>query len=200
MTSAYKSYEIPINFKGWKEFKISFKQLEDSYGGDLKKLSGMSFYANGWGNIPNEKTELYFDKILFTKYNYEFNERENDITEDNYIKALNKFTFGILGSGSILKGTDQNIIKRLKSNVNIAIKTREKLNKAGLPFDYDMTASLGMYSIYSKVNEMATGYAIEGGELYKNKELLGDIIYCLDYMHNNYYTKRYPKIFTGLDN
>ena len=47
---------------------------------------------------------------------------------------------------------------------------------------------------------MATGYAIEGGELYKNKELLNDIVYALDYMHEHYYTKRKQKIFIGLEN
>ena len=33
-----------------------------------------------------------------------------------------------------------------------------------------------------------------------DKELLKDIIYSLDYMHDNYYTKRKQKIFTGFDN
>ena len=108
--------------------------------------------------------------------------------------------FGILDSCSILKEKDPNIVKRIKSNVKTTVKTQTKLNKSRLPFDYYMTASLGMYLIYSKVNEMAGGYTIEGGELYKNVSLLEDIIYCLDYMHDNYYTKRFQRIFTGFDN
>lgn len=74
------------------------------------------------------------------------------------------------------------------------------MNKAGLPFNYPMDSSLDIYSIYYELRNIAVGYAIEGGEIYKNEEYFDDIVYCLDYKNDNYYTKRYPKIFNGLDN
>ena len=74
------------------------------------------------------------------------------------------------------------------------------MNKNGLPFNSPMQRSADMNNIYTNIKQMAMGYSIEGGELYKNKELFNDIIYSLDYMHDNYYTKRYQKIFSGFDN
>jgi len=56
-----------------------------------------------------------------------------------------------------------------------------------------MDSSNDINSIYSKINQMAKGYSIEGGEIYKNETFFEDLMYCLDYMHENYYTKRYQK-------
>ena len=93
MGVAYKSYKMPINFIGWKEFKIPYKSLDDSYGEDLTKASGFSIYANGWWNTPNKDSELYIDKILFKKMKYKFNMEEYEIFEENYLNALNKFKY-----------------------------------------------------------------------------------------------------------
>ena len=38
---AYRSIKIPINFEGWKEIKISFKQMDNGYGGDFTKVTGV---------------------------------------------------------------------------------------------------------------------------------------------------------------
>ena len=131
---------------------------------------------------------------------YQFNMEENEIIEENYLNALNKFKYSLVGRGSILTEKNSNIIKRYKSNIKVAINTHKKMNKTGLPFDYPMDSSLDIYSNYYELRKIAVGYAIEGGEIYKNKEYFNDIVYCLDYMNDNYYTKRYPKIFKGLDN
>ena len=199
MPYAYRSIKIPINFEGWKEIKISFKQMDNAYGGDLSKVKGFSIYSNGWGNIPNNETELYIDKICFTKLKYEFNMKESEITEDNYIKALDRFKYIIMGNGNILTEKNPNMLLMLKYFVRDAKYTQNLINKKGVPFDYPMESSLDIYSNYYKMVYLAKGYAVEGSETYKNKTLFDDIIYCLDYMHDNYYTKRYPKHIKGSD-
>ena len=157
MDVAYKSYKIPINFIGWKELKIPYKSLDDSYGPDLTKVSGFLIYANGWGNTPNKDTELYIDKILFIKMKYQFNMEENEIIEENYLIALNKFKYSLIGSDSKLTEKNFNIIKRYKSNIKVAITTHEKMNREGLPFDYPMDSSLDIYSIYYELRKIAVG-------------------------------------------
>ena len=157
MDVAYKSYKIPINFIGWKELKIPYKSLDDSYGADLTKVSGFLIYANGWGNTPNKDTELYIDKILFIKMKYQFNMEENEIIEENYLIALNKFKYSLIGSDSKLTEKNFNIIKRYKSNIKVAITTHEKMNREGLPFDYPMDSSLDIYSIYYELRKIAVG-------------------------------------------
>ena len=114
MPVTYKSYKIPINFEGWKEIKISFKVMDNGYGADLSRVSRMSIYSNGWGNIPNKETELYIDKISFTKLKYEFNMEESKISEDNYINVLERFKYTIMGSGNILTEKNPNILLMLK--------------------------------------------------------------------------------------
>ena len=200
MKVSYKSYKIPIDFIGWKEIKINYKQLTDAYGADLSRVSGLAIYSNGWGNTPNPETELFIDKICFTKLKYEFNMKESEITEENYINILERFKFSLIGSGSLLTEKNPDIIKRYENMVKTSIRTHNTMNRTGLPFDYPMTQSLDIYSIYWKTNEMVKGYAIEGSEIHKNKEFFNDIIYCLDYMHENYFTKRFPRQFKGLDN
>ena len=126
--------------------------------------------------------------------------KESEISEDNYINALNRFKYIIMGSGNMLTETNPNILLMLKLFVRDAKYTHNIINKTGVPFDYPMESSYDIYAIYYKVVYLAKGYAVEGSETYKNKTLFDDIIYCLDYMHDNYYTKRYPKKIKGSDN
>ena len=63
------------------------------------------------------------------------------------------------------------------------------MNKNGLPFDYEMQRTSDMSKIYGFIHSVAIAYASEGGELYKDEQLLEDIIGALDYMHENYYNR-----------
>ena len=105
----------------------------------------------------------------------------------------------MLNNNRIVSEDNQNIIKKLESIVKRAIQIRASINRNGLPFNSPMQCSQDMFTIYQKIKHMAMGYAVEGGEMYKNKELLNDIVYSLDYMNENYYTKKNQQIFTGFD-
>ena len=200
MTNSYKSFPLTINFIGWKEIKIPYLNLDDSYGADLTKVSGLTLYATGWGCVPNKDSILIIDKILFTKTKYIFNMKESEILEENYEIILKRLKYLIMNSCSLLKENNTNIVKRLKSIVTTAEKTYKYLNKSGLPFGNSIQNSKDMNEVYFKIKYLAKGYAVEGGDLYKNKELFNDIINALDYMHDNYYIRRKEKIYSGLDN
>ena len=200
MKVTYKSHIFPINFVGWKEIKIPYNILNDGYGADLSKVSGLILNSNGWGCVPNKQTELFIDKIYFTKTKYIFNMKESEIFEENYSEILKRFKYLLLSSGNIINEKNSNIVKRLKSVVKNSLKIHDGINKSGIPFSYSMQNSQDMNEIYNKIKQMAMGYAIEGGEIYKNKDYLNDLIYSLDYMHDNYYMKKNKKIFSGFDN
>ena len=200
MKVCYKRHIIPINFVGWREIKISYSILVDGYGADLSKVSNLYIHSNGWGCVPNKDTDLFIDKILFTKIKYVYNMKESEIFEENYSNILKKFKYTLLSSANIINEQSENIVKRLKNVVKTGNKTHDGINRNGLPFSYSMENTQDMNEIYNKIKQMAIGYAIEGGQLNNNKEVFNDIIYSLDYMHDNYYTKRKDKIFSGFDN
>ena len=197
MTYSYKGYLLPINFAGWKEFKIPFKTMDNSYGADLSKVSRFEIYSYGWGQTSRKETELYIDEISFTKLNYKFNMEESEIAEENYINALNRLKYSFIGTGSLLKEKNSNILKMFKANIKTAIDTHKLMNKEGVPFNNEIDSSLDIYLNYYKMQQIAIGYSIEGSDIYKNKEIFDDIVRGLDYMHENYYTKRYPRKFKG---
>ena len=199
MKVCYKSYAIQINFKGWKEIRIPYKDLRDDYGADLSKVSSLKFFAKGYGCTPNNKTELYIDKLFFVKQKYEFNMKESEI-EENFAIVLKRFINIVLGNNNLLNEKNQYILKLLKRTEKKANDTHNEMNKSGLPFNYSMQSARDMESIYSKINHMAKGYAIVGSEIYKSKEYFNDIVRCLDYMHENYFTKKDQNIFPLFDN
>lgn len=200
MKVCYKNYIIPINFVGWKEIKISYSILSDGYGADLSKVSGFIINSNGWGCVPNKDTDLFIDKILFSKLKMWYNMEEFEILEENYSNILKKFKYSLLISSNIMNEQSPNILKRLKEVVKAGSNTHNGFYKNGLPFSYSMQNSQDMNEIYYKIRQMAMGYAIEGGQLNNDESFLDDIIYSLDYMHDNYYTKRKEKKFNGFDN
>ena len=195
----YKYYKIQIDFIGWKEIVIPYKYLDDG-GGDLSKVSSLIINSRGWGCTPNKDTVLYIDKLLFTKMKIVFNMEESEISEENYSNILKKFKYSLIGSGSLVNEKNSNIIKRLKEIVKSAKKIHDEINTLGLPFSSSMTDTQDMNDIYYKIRQMAMGYAVKGGEINNDEQFLKDIIYSLDYMHDNYYTKKDKNIFPGFDN
>ena len=125
--------------------------------------------------------------------------KESEIYEENYLNILKKLKYTLLNNNRIVNEDNKNIIKKLVSIVKSAIQTRASINRNGLPFNSPMQCSQDMYTIYKRIKQMAMGYAVEGGNIYKDKELLNDIVYSLDYMNDNYYTKKNQQIFTGFE-
>ena len=112
--------------------------------------------------------------------------KEYEICEDSYSIILKRFKYTLLNDCTIINEKIINIVKKLNSIIQKSIKIWKLINKKGLPFNSLMQHSADMNNIYTNIKQMAMGDSIEGGKLYKNKELFNDIIYSLDYMHENY--------------
>ena len=195
----YASYKIRINFVGWKQFKIRLNAFSTMYEPDFSRVSSIQLGAEGWEMVPNNKTILYFDKILITKATYNFNIKEENIKEEYYSTILDrlKYTF----TYSLLDSSNTKIItNRINAFVNDAKNQNSKINKEGNPFGLSLSESSHMTTIYSNIRTIAIGYACEGSEIYKNSEILNNILYLLDWTHNNYFSKRESITFTGFNN
>ena len=121
---------------------------------------------------------------------------EKDINDEVYSNIIKRMIFTM--TYNTLDETKTKIVKdRVNALVRTAKENHDKMNKKGLPFELQMNKSGVMTKIYSNIRSMAIGYASEGGELYKNEELLEDIIYAFDYMHENYYNRREENIFSS---
>ena len=195
-TTTYISYYFRINFKGWKEFKIPLSEFSKNYSPDLTKVTSLIFNSKGWSQVPDPTTVIYIDKFYFTKAKYDFNMNEKDINDEVYSNIIKRMIFTM--TYNTLDETKTKIVKdRVNALVRTAKENHDKMNKKGLPFELQMNKSGDMTKIYSNIRSMAIGYASEGGELYKNEELLEDIIYAFDYMHENYYNRREENIFSS---
>ena len=199
LINAYYSYPIQINWEGWKDIWIPLSIFESSYNPNFTKVTNIKICSSGWDMVPNPETILNIDTILFTKAIFDFN--INNIPDEQYSYILNRLVQSI-----ILNLTDTENITKITSmlnyHVNVAKDLQKNLDKSGKnpPFNYKMTVSSNMKNIYDDIKKLAMGYSIKGSDLYKNSTLLNDILYALDYMHENYYTKRDQNIFTESDN
>ena len=120
---------------------------------------------------------------------------ENDIREENYSNIIKRMIYTMTYT-TFDESKTKIVIDRVNALVRASKENYSKLNKNGLPFNYEMNKSTYMAKIYDLILTMAIGYATEE-ELYKDSQLLEDIIAALDYMHENYYNRREENIFSS---
>ena len=194
--NSYISYYLAMNFKGWKEFKIPLSEFSKKYSPELSKVTGLTFHSSGWSQVPDPTSVIYIDKFFFTKAKYDFNMAENDISEENYSSIIKRL-ISTLTSDTIDESKAKIPKDRVKALVREAKNNYENMNKEGLPFQYQMTKTGEMTSIYGKLSSIAIGYASDGEELYKDEKVLEALINALDYMNENYYNRRAENIFSN---
>ena len=166
---------------------------------DLTKVTSLCFHSKGWSQIIDPTSVINIDKFFFTKAKYDFNMDENDISDETYKNIIKRMIY-TMTYNTIDEMSTKIVADRVKALVREAKNNYNKMNKNGLPFEFQMTKSADMTTIYSYIRSMAIGYASEGEELYKDQDLLLNIISALDYMHENYYNRREENIYSVNDN
>ena len=195
----YASYKIRINFIGWKKFRIKLSAFSKTYDPDFKRVSSIELNTNGWEMVPNNKTVLFFDKILITKAKYNFNMKEDNIKDEYYSTILDrlKYTF----TYTLKDPSNTNVVtNRINAFVKSAKDLINKINKGGKPFSLSFTQTSDMTAVYNNLRTIAIGYSVEGSDIYKDSSIFESIIYLLDYMHNNFFSKRESISFSGFNN
>ena len=120
---------------------------------------------------------------------------ENDISDEEYSNIIKRMVY-TMTYNTIDKTKTKIVMDRVKALIREAKNNYEKMNKKDLPFDYQMNQTSHMTTIYGNIRSIAIAYATEGSEFYKNEQILQDLIYALDYMHENYYNRREENIFS----
>ena len=84
---------VTMNFKGWKELKISISKFTKNTSPNLKKVTNLYFHSKGWSQILDPTSVIYIDKFFFTKSQYKFNMDEDDIGEDTYSTIIKRMIY-----------------------------------------------------------------------------------------------------------
>ena len=193
----FKKYKISLDFIGWKDFNIIIRNLNIN-NKDLSRIISIIILVKDFEPYSNYEAFLYFDKLLFKKKSIS-KICQNNENEDNYSKILNNLKY-LLIYKPINTIRNLNYKNRLELMINNSIDIYKTINKNIPPFGFKINCTKDMFIIYSKIKKMVLGYSIKYGEHYKNNTFFNEIIYTLDYMHYNYYIKRYNLKLIGQNN
>ncbi len=196
---SYLRHEIKINWTGWKTVTLKFNEFDNAYGADISQVFNISVNPSGWQNHgTNLSGDIYIDSLSYVETTYTPSISEiGDYNYDHIKDTLVTFLTG----GMSLENASSAYASKIRAYVNTAKNVRSRMSRdAEAPFAYDMTTTAGISSNYYDIRCMACGYAIEGGELYRDDQLLSDIIYAMDKMHESYYKDRSLNLYPKRDN
>ncbi len=198
--TAYKRHEITVNWTGWKRIDLKLGEFGDGYGADFSQVSSVVLNCTGWSMTANPETVIYIDSVFFNSEEYTFSMTEEEIGIYNYdhvIETLRKF---LVGNIDYKDAKNENKTK-LDSYIKAAKNAQSKMRRGKqTPFEADMKDSAGVTTNFNNIRNMAKGYAVKGGELYKDEKLLNDIVYAMDYMILNHYSDRNSSSVSGFNN
>ncbi len=186
---AYKRCSLKIDWTGWKTVTLNLDEFSDGYGADLSQVTSVVLNSVGWDSLGTKLyNDIYIDSVSYVNVTY--TPSISNIGDYNYDHVKETLVSMITG-GMSLEGASASYASKLEEYVRAAKTVQAKLRRSTeAPFDYDMTTTAGITSNYYDIRRMARGYAVEGGELYHNEELLNDIVYAMNQMHENYYKDR----------
>lgn len=115
------------------------------------------------------------------------------ITSDDTKAVKDNWRKHLVGNSQINDLNDEDIQERINSLDTSVTSVRESIirdrSKKEIFAGMNSTASTHMTGAYSKVEDMALAYATYGSKFYKDESLLSDILYCLDWLQENRYSK-----------
>ena len=191
---AYKRFQINVDFVGWKIIEMPFSKFVDGYGADFSKVSNITINASGWSQTPN--TIVYIDSIILSKGNVPVIETPN-VSDKDYAKIRSSLVSMLNGGISYLEA-DATQKNKLQSYINAAKQVQNNMRRGNdTPFYADMTSTAGITTNYNNIKTMALGYSIKGSDIYHDPKLKDDILYALDYMHENYYKSKSLHTYTS---
>ena len=185
----YKKFEGAIDWVGWKQFVIPIVDMFGAYNPDMSNVIGMRWNADGWSNVPNPDSKLYFDSVYFVGTVYDFNMDTDSIGAEEYGHITDTFVKCLIGDKTFEESdpTERIMLLRYISEADGVLST---MRTEGDPWELDMDTTEGLTEQYARIRLLARAYAIEGGKYYRDGGLLAKIKGAMEYMHENYYRSK----------
>lgn len=183
---SYFKYTGSVDWTGWKQIVVNIDDMTKAYSPNKNQISSVRMATNGWGNTPQSDTQLYFDSVFFATMGGEYSFDVSTIGDYNY-DHIKDTLVELMTGGVTYKNADTNAQQKLDSYVSAAQNAADSMKTGELPWSYDMNTTAGITSCYTKIYNMALGYALEGTETYHDKALFSKIKTAMEYMHENYY-------------
>ena len=190
-TYLYK--DVPASETDWTTVSCAFAEMFSHGEADINRAERIEIIVN-----PMEKglKQLYVRSILTREYNAGEAPKVYEGATDVYDYILQQYEALEFGGYS----ADSAVLRSMMKTINDECKTwwgrinRTKKNPFGLNYPINGTY---MIEMYEHIAAMSRGYATPGSEYYQNEQLAEDIIYCLEFMWENYYGGTTSKMPAG---
>ena len=181
--------------ENWVTLKCALREMFSHGDADIAKAERIEILVN-----PMEKglKQLYVRSVSTREYNLDEVPKQYEGAKDVYEYILNRFAYIEFGNGSNLEEEDHKVLMRYINNDCKTWWDRVDRECTTDPFGQNMEfTSANMTAMYRYIFYMAKGYATIGSYYYKNEKLRDDIIYCLDFMYENFYGGTKNKLPAG---
>lgn len=194
----YFRYQFPVNWSGWKNFRISLSEMGGNYSPDIRCVTGLSLDCDGWDMVYNPECTLRFGTIYVEKAEREIVPSPSLYGKFPFTEAKDRWRALILGTeesnrsgsacvNSIIAARDRACEAQLDSfRSTIELEKRDSLwgveivhGRAG--DEYKLMA------VYSRFYAMVIAYGTAGGRYYRDPQLLEDCKTGLEYLYRYYY-------------
>lgn len=192
----YYRQPIIINFTGWKVFEFKLTDMSSNYRPDWNDVISINLDCSGWELTPNANTVLYFSNLQLCKTEYE-------IISPVPVDDPSIYEDVTAHWRALLVGEIENIpdIPEYKAKLTaISQSCKSAYDKFKATYTgaensaWGLTIKFGnkgdeatINTLYSYIQNMATGYAAVGSDYYHDPELLENIKLALEYGYKYYY-------------
>ena len=191
----YYYKDVPTENDNWTTVSCVLNEMFSHGAADITKAEKIEIRVN-----PMEKglKQLYVRSISARGYRPGEAPKQYEGATDVYdfiLKQCEELEFGGYSA-------DNAVLRSMMSKINTNCKTwwdrinRKTKNPFGFGSNYPISGD-AMNDMYLYIEYMARGYATPGSDYYKNEQLRDDIVYCLDYMYDNYYGGTESKMPAG---
>lgn len=194
---------ITIDWEGWKEITVNISDMKGNNSPDVNNVQKIHFDNSGWEMDDNpdnrvKSGELNFGYIYLVKTKYTITPSVESIGKDAFTKPKDKWRELLVGTAATNSSGTDNVNAKLAA---IDRNCRNTLSQYDATFSANERDSLfgitvvqgnkgdesKINDIYSKLLNMAMGYATPGSEYYEDNKLFNKVRMGLEYCYKFYY-------------
>jgi len=194
----YYRYQFPVNWTGWKKFRIAFSAMGGNYAPDLHNVIGISFDCDGWDMVHNPECRLWFGSIYAEKTEQTVTPSPTLYGKAPFTEVKDNWRALLVGTeSSNLSGSDcvKSIIEARELGCEAQLSSfREtiELEKRDSLWNTEVVHGRAgdeykVMALYSRLYSMVLAYGTAGGRYYRDPELLSDCKKGLEYLYRYYY-------------